>query len=489
MRVAYQAGVIRALVESGLCFAHADGTSGGTINLAMLFSGLSPEQMCDRWQTLKVADFVSFMPLEQYLHASQLMGMGDADGIIDKVFPHLGIDISRINAAQGMDGTFNICNYSRKTNEVMPHRTIDLDLLVAGISLPMFMPPVRKGTDWYTDSVWIKDANLLEAVRRGADELWLVWCIGNSQQYKAGLFNQYVHMIEMSANGALFEEFTQISDINTRIAAGEVVYNHTRPITLHVIKPEYPLPLDPDLYLGRIDTATLIDMGYRDAKQYLSGMTAQGLPFQPETTHMKDANLGLTFRETMAGWFALGETDPKAGAEKGKAAGTHLTMNATIDIQDLKRFVSDPNHAGRITGHISTAALGDNLPAKGGTFNLFHPSGNPKLKWMVYELAFERDGQDYYLAGKKEVQDDPGFDLWTDTTSLLTQLHKGTDTTGPVIGAGILTLSLTGLLKLVSTVHATNATSTKESAEAILEFGRFFLGQLWDTYASKLSKP
>ena len=50
MRVAYQAGVIRALFEAGLTFAHADGTSGGTINLAMLFSGLSAVEMCDRWR-------------------------------------------------------------------------------------------------------------------------------------------------------------------------------------------------------------------------------------------------------------------------------------------------------------------------------------------------------------------------------------------------------------------------------------------------------
>jgi len=39
MRVAYQAGALRALFEAGLTFAHADGTSGGTMNLAMLFSG------------------------------------------------------------------------------------------------------------------------------------------------------------------------------------------------------------------------------------------------------------------------------------------------------------------------------------------------------------------------------------------------------------------------------------------------------------------
>jgi len=57
MRVAYQAGVLRALDEEGLRFFHGDGTSGGTINLAMLLSGLSAQEMCDRWRVLNVKDF------------------------------------------------------------------------------------------------------------------------------------------------------------------------------------------------------------------------------------------------------------------------------------------------------------------------------------------------------------------------------------------------------------------------------------------------
>jgi predicted acylesterase/phospholipase RssA len=485
MRVAYQAGVIRALFESGLAFAHVDGTSGGTINLAMLFSGLSPLEMCDRWRTLDVKGFASLLPLEKYIQVTHLPAMGDADGIINKVFPHLGVDVSKINSAQGMQGTFNVCNYSRKTSEVIPHQKIDLDLLVAGISLPVFMPPVRKGNDLYMDSVWIKDANLMEAVRRGAEELWVVWCIGNIRSYQNGVFNQYVHMIELSANGALFEEFNQINEINSRILSGETVHGHTRPIRLHLIKPDYPLPLDPDYYLGRIDAATLIAMGYADAKKYLSNMKPEGLPLQPEITQMTNPTLGITFRETMAGGFTLGETDPRSGDKKGKATGTILAMHATITIQDLDRFISDSGHLGQINGTIDFPPFGENIPAKAGVFNLFSPTGQPKLKLMVYEMAFEHAGQDYYLAGKKEVQDDPGFDLWKDTTTLFTQLHKGPDKTAPVVGAGVLTLGPIELMKMVSTMHATNAASLAESTKAMMTFGRFFLGELWGTYFKK----
>ncbi len=489
MRVAYQAGVIRALAEAGLCFHHADGTSGGTINLAMLMSGLSPNALCRRWQSVNVRDFVSFVPPHEYLQAHDMLAMGDADGIINKIFPHLGIDLDKINRAQGVAGTFNVCNYTRKTNEVVNHQQLTLDLLVAGISLPIFMPPVVIDQQIYTDSVWIKDANLMEAVKRGADEIWLIWCIANTGHYATGAFAQYVHMIELSANGALFEEFDRIKEINARIVAGDSPYGQQQPIRLHVLKPKHPLPLDPDLYLGRIDSATLISMGYADTKNYLSTLDPLGLPFEPEVTQMQETTtLGVHFRETMAGGFVLDETDPTLGAQKGKAQGCELAMHATIDIHDIQGFVTDPNHLGRIHGTLDFTPFGEGIPASHGAFNLFSPTDDPAMKLMIYELGFTHEGQDYYLAGKKTVKDDPGFDLWTDTTTLYTTLHKGRDAGGPVVGAGVLSLGIKELMKLVSTLRATNADNMGEKMQAFATFGKFFMGELWDSYAKFVNK-
>src|SRR5215831_4086667 len=117
MRVAYQAGVIKALFESGLQFQHGDGTSGGTINLAMLLSGLDAETMCQNWRSLDVHRFASLMPIPEYLHAWDMQALGSAEGIREYVFPHLGIDCGKINQARQMAGTFNVCNFSRKVSE------------------------------------------------------------------------------------------------------------------------------------------------------------------------------------------------------------------------------------------------------------------------------------------------------------------------------------------------------------------------------------
>jgi len=486
MRVSYQAGAIKALMDEGLTFFHGDGTSGGGMSLAMLFSGLSPDEMCDRWRALKVRDFVSFMPLSNYLSTAGVMALGGTDGIVRKVFPRLGIDITRINSATGMRGTFNVCNYTRKVNEVIPHERIDVEMLVAGMSLPIFMPPLKRGPYWYTDSAWIRDANPLEAVRQGADEIWIIWTLGNSPEYRTGVFRQYIQMLEMSANGALFEDFERIAEINQRIAGGEVLYGRSRPVRVHVIAPERPLPLDPDLYFGQVDAATLIDMGYRDARRYLSQRRPEGVPLTPEATAMSERELGITFRETMTGPFALGQTEPAAGEQAGKKADTTLAMHAAVEINDIDRFVSDPTHTGRITGHVEFKPFGQQIPAERGVFRLFSPTGQQGLTRMVYELGFEHQGQPYYLAGYKEVRNDRhGTDLWNDTTTLFTRLHQGTDTTGPVAGAGVLRLGVPDLMKLTSTMRVVNAAGVSDQMRALAVFGRFFMGNLWETYGPK----
>jgi len=198
---------------------------------------------------------------------------------------------------------------------------------------------------------------------------------------------------------------------------------------------------------------------------------------------MPQRNAGISFHETMSGPFALGATSPADGAARGASADTILTMNASVLIPDVNAFTADRDHPGSLTGDISFPPLGTALPATRGVFKLFAPADAPELKLMVYELAFEHGGQHYYLAGKKEVRDDPGLDLWADTTTLLTRLHTGDDASGPVVGAGILRLGMAELVKLLGSVTTPGAETAGERTAAVAAFGRFFLGRLWDSYA------
>ena len=295
VRLAYHAGVLKALEEASVAFNHVDGTSGGIFSTAMLASGLNPEEICTRWRQLNVTHFVSMSPAKNYLRLSRTEAMGDADGIRQRIFPALGIDIPNINRNERFRATFNVCNFSHKTVENIAHKQVSEDFLIAGMSLPISMPSLKINGDWYTDAVWIKDANVMEAVRNGAEEIWLVYCIGNSRDYLDGAFVQYVHMIEMSAAGGLLAEFDWLEQVNEQIRQGNSPYGQTKPVRLQVVKPTFPLPLDPDLFLGHIDIRGLINMGYAETKAYLGRLLPEGVAYEYSAALMAEPGISLQF--------------------------------------------------------------------------------------------------------------------------------------------------------------------------------------------------
>jgi hypothetical protein len=183
---------------------------------------------------------------------------------------------------------------------------------------------------------------------------------------------------------------------------------------------------------------------------------------------------GLTFKETMHGPIALGATEPETGAADANAKD--VAIHCEISIDDIDRFVADREHTGSITGSVESELFGGTVPVTRGIFNLFSPGGeNERL--MQYRLAFERDGKAYFLDGAKHVHDDPGFDVWKDTTTLHTVLHEGSDASGPVVGAGILGLGVEALARMISTMRPVGG-----GIEPLVEFGKVFLGSLWEEY-------
>ncbi len=459
MRVAYQAGVLKALAEFGYAFAHGDGASGGTMNLAMLLSGLTPDQMCDRWRTLDVRKFGSPMPLEQYSHAWNMAGMASSEGIRTAVFPHLGIDITAINRSTVMAATFNVCNFSRKVAEIITAPHLSLDLLVAGISLPIFMPAVRIGEDWYTDAAWIKDANLMTAVAQGSEELWLIWCIGNTREYLAGAFHQYVHMIEMAGNGRLFEEFQQINELNQRTASGE---GPARPVRLHIVKPAYPLPLDPDFFLGRVSASTLIEMGYSDTYRYVeSEMTAAGVPLNPDATQMKSLSVGITFSKTLRCKLNIANND-----------STALILRLTMRIVNLAAFLRDDPDALQITGNISHAGLGNMIP-------LIHAVITPTTTTGVFNLLcrFRTQGSEHRLEG--DIKSARGT-VPIGVSKLPFRLSRLNHGVAEPVGIGILTLGSAGFWETIRTLHVTNALTFRDRVRAWVNFCQFCFRELME---------
>lgn len=195
-------------------------------------------------------------------------------------------------------------------------------------------------------------------------------------------------------------------------------------------------------------------------------------------------NAGISFSETMAGGVTLGETDYHRGEEQARNGDKTLVINARVTIDNLERFIDDSSHTGLLDGTIDYPPFAKGIPGFNGIFNLFSPAEQPDTKLMVYEMAFEHRGEPYYLAGYKEVRDDPGFDLWSDTTTLYTHIHRGRDKSGEIVGAGVLTLGVGDLMRLLSTLEVLHVDGSVDKLKTLARFGRFFMGELWDSYAA-----
>jgi cholesterol oxidase len=213
----------------------------------------------------------------------------------------------------------------------------------------------------------------------------------------------------------------------------------------------------------------------------------------------------VRFTEEMKGHVALGETDFRAGADQGRADGTFLMFHLTIEIPDMAAFHRDPLRGGTCQGWVGCEVLGGQLPVEHGEFNLFVDQGVPTDKRMRYRLWF-RDGAGHplTLTGFKVVRDHPGFDVWTDTSTLYTRVLRGhveaadafpTDlrpdvpppTDGPaadIVASGVITIWKRDFLRQLTTFRASGG-PWRDRLGAVADFGAVFVRQLGQVYLGR----
>jgi cholesterol oxidase len=194
----------------------------------------------------------------------------------------------------------------------------------------------------------------------------------------------------------------------------------------------------------------------------------------------------VAFTEEMKGYVAFGESDPVTGDSAGRRDDTALMFHLTIRMDDIDEFVGDRQHTGAATGWVDCPALGGRLPVSEGVFNLFVEEA-PAVRRMLYRLFFtDGTGHDLTLVGHKEVRDDPGLDVWPDTSTLFTRVLQGhvraaDDATATVVAAGVLHIHLLDFARQLTTFRV-DGPSGVDAAGGLMKFGRLFVGELWDVY-------
>jgi len=192
--------------------------------------------------------------------------------------------------------------------------------------------------------------------------------------------------------------------------------------------------------------------------------------------------LGLTFSEVMTGGFVLGATDPLRGEKQGNAQNTHLVLHCQVTIDDLQRFVDDPEHPGRLVCSLDFPPLNAGIPCDPGIFNLFRAANTSSERWMVYQCGFTAKGQRYYVTGKKIVQHGHAAEVLQQITTLFTLLYEGTDAAGKISGAGTLHLGARSIADMAKSLHVTNAQNHLEVLRGLGMYLKLFLCELFQTY-------
>ncbi len=201
---------------------------------------------------------------------------------------------------------------------------------------------------------------------------------------------------------------------------------------------------------------------------------------------------GVTWSETFTGWLAFGQTDFNQAMRA--AHGEPATAEVSVAITNLDAFLDAQSDGGirdaaalpaEVTeGYIRCDAFGGELVVRKGTFQAFVPAGQTEPRdalhlRMRYALALEGPGgRTYRCEGFKLVENDPGYDSWSDTTTLFVTIYDG----GAPVAIGVLRISPLAFMRELSTFRGTGP-SRRGRIAALIRYQTFFAASMARTYA------
>jgi choline dehydrogenase-like flavoprotein len=201
---------------------------------------------------------------------------------------------------------------------------------------------------------------------------------------------------------------------------------------------------------------------------------------------------GVRFTETMRGFASTSALDDyQAGFERGKADESPLEFTVTVTADDVDALVGDREHEADLAGTVTAPALSPTpLTVEGGRFNLLvRDAEHAGARQMLYSMPLVADdGRRFHLDGYKQIRDEDGMDLWSDTTTLYVTVHEGEGTAGPVAAKGIVTIHAADFARQMTTMRGVGG-SPLDQLKAMATFGRMFAGALNESFGGVFARP
>jgi hypothetical protein len=228
---------------------------------------------------------------------------------------------------------------------------------------------------------------------------------------------------------------------------------------------------------------------------------------------------GVRWTEELNGFLSFDQTDFNQALMEGKRDGAVLSLRLTLQIDDIGAFVAgarEPGERGSLTarkrarvsaGRLDSPDLGGLMQVTWGEFELLGPANeffdHLHLR-MRYRLnLLDVRGRALRLAGFKQIENDPGRDWWSDTTTLFTRIYTGRwrapgedDPELPdpwaeaeptprqraqLLATAVVQISRIGFARELGTFRGTEGSFWSQAGD-VLRFGSCFFGGLAKAY-------
>jgi len=213
-------------------------------------------------------------------------------------------------------------------------------------------------------------------------------------------------------------------------------------------------------------------------------------PSQPREA--TPGTVGVRFTETMRGWWAQ-NGDYEEAMRFGKADGNSLDFTLTVSVADVDALIEQGGkYNGGMVGTVTAPGLSASpLTVTQGVFNLFaRDPDRVGQEYMKYRFQMHtEEGETWFFEAHKIIHNDPGIDIWSDTTQLYITIYEGPDDTAPVKGRGMLYIQPLDFVRQITTIDAIGTQSMTERLKAIARFGVYFAGDLYHIYGGILVPP
>ena len=211
---------------------------------------------------------------------------------------------------------------------------------------------------------------------------------------------------------------------------------------------------------------------------------------------------GVRWTEWLNGWLSFDQTDFNQAMLEGKRDGTKLGAQLTLQIDDVAKFIESPQRVASVySGFIDSPDLGGRLNVSWGEFELLAPSSDLfdhlHLR-MRYRLNLrDPSGRELRLRCFKLVENDPGYDSWSDTSTLFVRIYTGwwpanedgyddelPEQDDRLVATAILRISPGGFGRELTTFRGTEGSLLAQLAD-VMRYGRCFGEGLAKAYVGR----